>query len=368
MSFAILGLGTAVPPDAFDQQDGLRVTLALCCRTPEQATWAPLLYGQTGIDKRHICLGRDLFRDVIEGTRHSGSVFLPDGPDDDHGPTTAERLAVYRRESVPLAMRAAGLALERSGLRPRQITHVVTVSCTGFHAPGVDLALIRGLGLPATTQRTHVGYMGCHGSLNGLRVARAFTGSDRGARVLLCAVELCSLHYHYHWDPQKVIANALFADGAAAVVGAPETVAPPGAWRLAASGSCLIPDSEEAMTWTIADHGFEMTLSKKVPELIATHLRGWLAEWLARHEVALADVASWAIHPGGPRILDAVEEALGLPREATRVSREVFAAHGNMSSPTVLFILDRLRELHAPRPCVALGFGPGLNAEAALFL
>jgi predicted naringenin-chalcone synthase len=214
-------------------------------------------------------------------------------------------------------------------------------------------------------QRVHVGFMGCHGALNGLRVAQALTGADPTARVLLCAVELCSLHFHYGWDPKKVVANALFADGAAAVVGA--AAGPADAWRVAATGSCLIPDSEYAMTWNIGDHGFEMTLSTRVPSLISAHLRPWLEAWLAQCGIALEHVASWAIHPGGPRILSAVERPLGLTEEATVVSREILAAYGNMSSPTVLFILGRLQTRHAPRPCVALGFGPGLIAEAVLF-
>src|SRR5262249_24576482 len=157
----------------------------------------------------------------------------------------------------------AGLALAHSGLAARQLTHLVTVSCTGFFAAGVDRVLIHDLGLAPTVQRTHVGYMGCHGAINGLRVARAFAG-EPDARVLLCAVELCSLHYHYGWNPQKMVANALFADGAAAVVGAPAGAAPAGAWQVTAAGSCLLPDSADAMRWTVGDHGFGMTLSKRV--------------------------------------------------------------------------------------------------------
>ena len=120
------------------------------------------------------------------------------------------------------------------------------------------------------------------------------------------------------------------------------------------------------MTWTVGDHGFEMTLAKSVPNLIAAHLRPWLESWLAKYGVTLGSVGSWAVHPGGPRILDAVAEALDLTSKDTAVAREVFAEYGNMSSPTVLFILDRMRKLGSPRPCVALGFGPGLMAEAAL--
>jgi predicted naringenin-chalcone synthase len=177
-----------------------------------------------------------------------------------------------------------------------------------------------------------------------------------------------SLHYHYGWNPSKMVANAIFADGAAAVVGVSGADAgePPLPWRLLASGSCLLPDSAGAMTWTVGDHGFEMFLAKNVPGLIAANLRPWLAAWLADPGVALGDVRSWAVHPGGPRILDAVQDGLALPAEALADSRAVFEEYGNMSSPTVLFILERLWAREAPRPCVALAFGPGLVVEAAL--
>jgi predicted naringenin-chalcone synthase len=174
------------------------------------------------------------------------------------------------------------------------------------------------------------------------------------------------LHYFYGWNPQKMVANALFADGAAALIGAPAGAAPGRAWQVAATGSCLVPDSAEVMTWTVGDHGFEMTLSKRVPGLITTHLRPWLKGWLAGLGVSLDEVGSWAVHPGGPRILGAVEEGLDLPRGGLEASREVLRECGNMSSPTVLFILDRLRAAGAARPCVLLAFGPGLVAEAAL--
>jgi predicted naringenin-chalcone synthase len=373
MSFAILGLGTAVPSTVVDQTTAGNIARSCCCRTNEQATWLPTMYGNTGIRQRHVVMRPEVVRDVVEGTRSSQSPFLPTGAADDNGPTTAQRMRHYVAEALPLALAAARQALERAALPGRKVTHLITVSCTGFYAPGVDVELIQNLDLSPGTQRTHVGYMGCHGALNGLRVARAFATAEPDARVLLCATELCSLHYHYGWDPQKVIANAIFGDGAAAVVGGAASCrqngsrSPAGDWHLAASGSCLFPGSADAMTWTLGDHGFEMTLSKKVPGLIAAHLRPWLQTWLDSQGLPLDAIASWAVHPGGPRIVDAVEEALGLPRAATAASREVFAEHGNMSSPTVLFILDRLFQRQAPRPCVALGFGPGLAVETALF-
>jgi predicted naringenin-chalcone synthase len=367
MSFAILGLGTALPATALTQAEALTVAQKICCRTAEQAGLLPALHRQSGITTRHVAFGPEVVRDVLQGTCTSRSVFLPRGEDGDPGPTTAQRMEHYVREAGPLALRAARAALEQARMAPRDFTHLITVSCTGFQAPGVDAELIKGLGLVPAIERTHIGFMGCHGALNGLRVAQAFTGSMPDAAVLLCAVELCALHYYYPWNPKRMVSNALFADGAAAVVGVSGKAAPADAWQAVASGSCLFPDSEYAMTWSIGDHGFEMTLSTKVPDLIARHLRPWVEEWLEQNGLPLDAVASWAVHPGGPRIVSAVEEALGLDREATAVSREVLAACGNMSSPTVLFILDRLCSCGAARPCVALGFGPGLAVEATLF-
>src|SRR5262249_52586099 len=152
--------------------------------------------------------------------------------------------------------------------------------------------------------RTHVGFMGCHALLNGLRVARAFVEADPSACVLLCAVELCSLHYQYGWDAERMVANALFADGAAAMVVVPGGAGPdhPG-YSVYADGSTLLPNCEDAMSWRIGDHGFLMTLSPRVPELIAEHVRPWLTAWLARHDLATQSVGSWAVHPGGPRIV-----------------------------------------------------------------
>ena len=189
--------------------------------------------------------------------------------------------------------------------------------------------------------------------------------------VLLAAVELCSLHFHYGSDPEAIVANALFADGAgAAVLGATDRDGgrDAGDLRLLGTGSFVFPDSKDAMSWKIGDHGFEMTLSRNVPALISRHLRPWIESWLDRQDLSMAKVASWAVHPGGPRILEAVEDALELAPHVLDVSRMVFERYGNMSSPTVLFILDRLMARRAPRPCVALGFGPGLAVEAALFV
>jgi predicted naringenin-chalcone synthase len=196
--------------------------------------------------------------------------------------------------------------------------------------------------------------------------------ADPSACVLLCAVELCTLHHQYTDQPQQVVANSLFADGAAAaVIRAARGTNGRAAggdrrWQIIASGSYLMPESEEMMSWRIGDNGFSMTLSAQVPELIKSQLRPWLSAWLARHGHAVESIATWAVHPGGPRILSAAADALELPSGALAASADVLAACGNMSSPTILFILQRLAAAQAAGPCVALAFGPGLVVEATL--
>jgi predicted naringenin-chalcone synthase len=363
MSFVVHGIGTACPPFAVGPELGLKIARYLAGPDVRTSTWLGPLYTQSGVNIRHQVIGERPVRDLFAGTNESGSPYLPTPEREGVGPTTAERVQVYVEEAGPLTVQSATKALAEANIEPAGVTHLVTVTCTGFQAPGLDYALIRGLGLSPTVERTQIGFMGCHGALNGLRVAAAFANSDPTAVILLAAVELCSVHYYYGNRADRLVANAIFADGAAAAVGS----AGDGPWRVAATGSCLLPDSVDDMTWVIGDHGFEMTLSRGVPGKIAEHLKPWMDGWLTRYGLTIGTVASWAVHPGGPKILSAVEEGLGLPGDALAVSRGVLADYGNMSSPTILFILDRLRNANAPRPCVALGFGPGLVAEATLF-
>ena len=360
-SFLIGGLGTAVPTQEIEQARAAELTSRLSGHDAAQTRRLAALYRRAGVKTRRVAL-----MDRLEIDN------LAPGPDP-LGPSTSARMDHYEAAVGPLALSASRQALTASGIEPGAITHLVTVSCTGFFAPGFDMALIEGLSLNPGVARTHVGFMGCHGALNGLRVARAFAAAEPSARVLICAAELCSLHFRFGWDAEQAVSNALFGDGAAALVGSNDRwsgvpALDADAWRLVASGSQVMPETRDAMSWRVGDHGFTMTLSPQVAALIQAHLRPWLTGWLARHDLAIGDVGSWAVHPGGPRILDAVQESLELPSDALAMSRAVLAESGNMSSPTVLFIIDRLRRSSAPLPCVALGFGPGLVVEAALFV
>lgn len=394
------GFGLAVPEHSIAQADAAELIVSFNADTEDQARVLRELYRRAGVKRRHSVV---LESNNADGTARQ-STYSPRSEQQSLGPTTSERMQAYEHHAGVLATMAARRAFAAAQMEPAEVTHLVTVSCSGFHAPGFDIELLQTAGLSPSVARTHVGFMGCHGALNGLRVADAFLKADPRANVLLCCVELCSLHHQYGWSPDRIVSNALFADGAAAVVltndsarrgssdpaalpteGLQECNLPPSlkasghdkwlgqetghsaSWQLLASGSVVLPDTLGDMGWRIRDHGFEMTLSARVPELIKRHLRPWLSDWLGSRDMKFEDIGSWAFHPGGPRILSAAGEALGLQREQWAVSESVLADFGNMSSPTILFILDRLRQEAVSGPCVALAFGPGLTIEAALF-
>lgn len=378
MTIELAGLGCALPPGSLSQSDAASAASRLRrCDDPVAADRELLLlralYRRSGVQTRHSVLLRAGDAHPVER-----QTFYAEATDrEDRGPSTAARMERYEIEAPVLAEQACRRALEAASIEAEAITHLVTVSCSGFNSPGFDLALFPRLELSQETARTHVGFMGCHGALNGLRVARALAATEPTARVLLCAVELCTLHHQYTDQPQQIVANSLFADGAAAAIvraatgnGHSSQVTPAmdadRPWQIVACGSCLVPGSVDAMTWRIGDHGFCMTLSAQVPEIIKSQLRPWLCAWLARHDLTPESIANWAVHPGGPRILSAVAEALALPVGSLAVSSNVLSMYGNMSSPTILFILEQLRATRAPGPCVALAFGPGLVVEAAL--
>ena len=309
-------------------------------------------------------------------------------------PGTGTRNDAYVREAPALLLGAARRAVEQAaGIEAADVTHVVTVSCTGFYAPGPDYAVVRGLGLGASTQRFHLGFMGCYGAFPALRMASQFCAADPDAVVLVVCVELCSLHLHSSDDADTIVASSVFGDGAAAAV-VTARPAPAGSTvlDLDAFETVLTPVGEDDMAWTIGDQGFDMVLSSYVPKIIDEHITGALeplwAQVPALQGVAPAEIEDWAIHPGGRSILDRVEERLGLAPAQLQASRSTLAEVGNMSSATVLFVLRRILHGTAPadvpgadggelaarvaasgagagRVC-AMAFGPGLTVETSL--
>jgi len=266
-------------------------------------------------------------------------------------------MAVYAEKAPELALEAIG---KLDGIEG--VTHLVVASCTGFTAPGLDQVIARRLGLAPTVERVVVGFMGCYAGVTALRTAGHIVRSDPAARVLVVSVELCTLHLQPTDRLESLLAMGQFADGAAAALVSAEG---PGL-TLGEGLSLVIEDSHELITWTIGDTGFAMELSGEVP--------GRLAEALGNPEVAqavtgglpLEAIEAWAVHPGGKSIVDAVERGLGLSPDKVAASRGVLQDYGNMSSATVLFVLERLMADH-PASAIALAFGPGLAMEGLRF-
>jgi len=240
-----------------------------------------------------------------------------------------------------------------------RITHVIVTCCTGFSAPGIDLALVERCGLPSTVERTMVGFMGCYAAINGLKLARHIVRSQPDARVLAVNLELCTLHLHETADMEEILSFLLFADGcAAALISADRKGV-----AMESFHAALVPGTRELIRWNIRQQGFDMVLSGGVPGAIRSALA------VSRDAIlgGANDVELWAVHPGGRTVLDAVEQAFGLAPAALGASRSVLNDYGNMSSGTVMFVLDRImRGGSGGRGC-AMSFGPGLVAETMMF-
>jgi predicted naringenin-chalcone synthase len=277
----LLAVGLASPATRLSRDAGLR----LAARISPDADRERLaeLYANAGVSERGSILG--------DGGE-CADLLHTDAP---QGPTTAARLARYRPHAVTLAGDASTAALARAERPPEAVTHLITVSCTGAESPGLDHALIDRLGLRSEISRTHVGFMGCHGAINGLALADAFVRAHDGALAMVVCVEVCSLHFQAQapWDQQ--VANAIFADGAAcAVVGG--AGGRPDAPRLRAFGSRVFPGTRDLMSWTIGEHGFEMRLSPRVPGVLRRAVGPWTDQWLGALKLSRADIAAWAVH------------------------------------------------------------------------
>lgn len=357
----IHGLATAVPPHHHTQERAAEFVQEHASENRAIRRIIRSLYRNSGIDKRHT---------VIPDWRVTGepSLFFEADGSPRPVPDTRVRNDVYEREARKLYVELARRLVEEApGFEAADVTHVITVSCTGFYAPGPDYDVVRALGLPGSTLRYHLGFMGCYAALPGLRMAEAFCRADPDAVVLVLAVELCSLHLQFNEDTDDLIAGSVFADGGS---GALVSARRPGPLEILSFRSALTAEGEADMAWTLGSHGFRMRLSTYVPELIQANLEPVLAEALGSVGLTRAEVDAWAVHPGGRAIVDRVEGALGLEEGGLRASRAVLRDYGNMSSATILFVLKELLRGDRPAPgsrICAMAFGPGLTIESGLF-
>ncbi|TFC73525.1 type III polyketide synthase [Cryobacterium sp. TMS1-20-1] len=398
MAVTLRALQTVVPPTILIQEQVRDIFAAQPGLSRLAQRLVSTSFNVSGIETRHTVIAElTLDNDSTEPQffdAHKQLLLMP---------STRVRNELYIEEATKLFVEAGRRALAACGdIRPEDITHVVTVSCTGFYAPGPDYMLVRELGLNASTQRYHLGFMGCYAAMPALRTAKQFVEADPNAVVLVVSAELCSLHLRTSSDPDTIVASSLFSDGAAAgIVSARAPLAGEKALGLDLFETVITPVGEGDMAWKIGDEGFEMILSTYVPHIIDEHIEGALAPLFARDVsitgqlaatasleadavgstlgaavLTLAPPASlssviehWAIHPGGRSILDKTEAKLELRPDQLFPSRQTLRTNGNMSSATILFvmkaILDGPATADGERVC-AMAFGPGLTVESGL--
>ncbi|MCW3015310.1 MAG: putative naringenin-chalcone synthase [Solirubrobacterales bacterium] len=317
------------------------------------------------------------FREHFEDRSIAERIFRNSGVDRRHGVIdplredvrewgTEARMQRFMQEGLPLGVQAVQACLQDAGLDPSDVGLLSVVTCTGYGTPGVDILLARELGLSDRTQRLHVGHMGCYAAVPGLAAAADATAARDKVAIMLC-LELTSLHLQPPTrDLEQIVAHALFSDAAVATAVAPD--APKGFEVVDVVARTDVAHAQK-MRWDVTDQGFRMALSPRVPKVLEKHVSGVVEELLEPRGLTPADVRGWAVHPGGPRIIDVVCERLGLQEDDLEETAAVLREHGNCSSATVLMVLDRIRrrrDLADGDPVLFMAFGPGLTLYAAL--
>lgn len=356
-------IGTAVPPIGLSQMQIAAFMATILQLESNEQRKLQALYRSTKIEKRHSVLSD-------YGKQLGDFTFLPNTPDLEPFPRISQRMALYKEQALPLVLEAISACnLPQKGCSYADITHLITVSCTGMYAPGLDIELVEQLGLPTTIQRTAINFMGCYGAFNGLKIADALCRADAHAKVLLVCVELCTIHFQKKSTEDHLLANSLFADGAAAVL---IEATPRGGKPLKMkSFYCdLLPEGKNEMAWLVADFGFEMVLSSYIPKLVKKGIKALVERLLQQTAIQQDDISFYAMHPGGKAILEAIEQSLNLTKHDNRYAYEILRQYGNMSSCTVLFVLQALLNdltaTDAGKNILSCAFGPGLTLESML--
>lgn len=360
MAVFIHDIATSVPPFSSDQQHIREVMKKHVGNDRKSEAIIHRIYTQSGIEKRH-----SVVQD-FEPNKH-GQLFFNGQIKSEPG--TAARNKVYEKESKKLFVDVARkLLADNPHISSDEITHVITVSCTGFYAPGPDYEIVKALQLKPSTERFHVGFMGCYAAFPAMKMAKSFCTADPDAVVLLVSAELCTLHFQFKNDVDNLLSGSVFADGAGGMIISSK---PPKkqAFEISKFASSLAPKGEKDMAWTIGDSGFDMVLSTYVPDIIQENLESVVQPLYEEYQLTKDDIDFWALHPGGRSILDKIESNFNLESHQTSASRETLAEYGNMSSATILFVLKKLLEndLQEGQRILPMAFGPGLTIESGLF-
>lgn len=364
MKSYITSIGTAVPVFRNKQSIIAEFMSEASGMNEDEKNTLQLLYRASGISYR-----QSVIPDF--GNKNGAFTFFPNTPDLEPFPSVGDRMKLYEKEALPLAIKAVKNCFDHSGKTdPKEITHLITISCSGMYAPGLDIELIEQLSLNKNVQRTCINFMGCYAAFNGLKIADAICRSNPNAKVLMVCVELCTIHYQKTKDWDQILSNALFSDGAAAVLINSKKSDSGKSLSLENFHCDLAPEGKGDMAWHIDDKGFEMTLSSYVPDLIKTGIGKLTSDLLSRLELQPEEIDFYAIHPGGKKILEAIEWVLNIEKTKNKYAHQVLREYGNMSSPTVLFVLKEiikeLKNTDDRKNILSFAFGPGLTLESMI--
>lgn len=361
MSF-ITSIGTANPINKFNQSQLAEFMVQAMQLNPQDARKLKTIFRASGIDTRHSVI--DDYGKKDDFSFYSNNLNL------ESLPSTKKRLELFREKSLSLSLDAIVDCFAKApSIDSKSITHLIVVSCTGMYAPGLDIDLVKSLNLPLNIQRLCINFMGCYAAFNAIKIADTYCAADPNAKVLVVCTELCSIHFQKENTDDNLLANALFADGSAALL--IEGYSRKGVNLKPVSFYCdLYQEGEQDMAWTVGDLGFEMRLSAYVPQVIKSGIVDLTRKLLEQISNQLSDISYYAIHPGGKKILEVIEQELGLTKKDNQASYEVLRKYGNMSSPTVLFVLNEiyknLNGVDDGKKILSFAFGPGLTLESLI--
>ncbi|REL29067.1 type III polyketide synthase [Rhodohalobacter sp. SW132] len=359
MSVYIHNIEQSVPPHQYRQEE-LRDRMKEIVDGDEKETrLLHHIYNRSGIKTRH---------SVVDDFKKEGAFklfFNGQGS----SPGTQSRNDVYIEQGKKLFVDVAQKLIAGSDFSAGDITHLITVSCTGFYSPGPDFDIIKSLGLSPETERYNLGFMGCYAALPALKLAHRICSADPDANIMVVSVELCTLHFQSAPVTDNLISASVFADGGAGAIVSSQKPKKENFYRIDNFASLITPEGEKDMAWSIGDNGFNMVLSSYVPSILSSGIQPFMESVFKKHKLSVDQIDLWGVHPGGRAILDSFSKTLDLPKDSLQASRSVLSDYGNMSSATVLFVLRELLENNhsdEPQTAMAVAFGPGITIESAL--
>ncbi len=352
----LISIATAVPKHGFSQRDMVTFMKKVYQLEPVERRRLTFMYLKSDIDQRYSV--------IDDYTQHEDEWDFITLEKDDPLPGLDERMKIYEREALPLSLESINKCID-GHIQPGEITHLITISCTGMSAPGLDLQIAESMGLAPDIFRTSINFMGCYAAVHGLHMAKHICDSTPNSNVVIVATELCSIHFQKEYISDYVASSLLFGDGSAAAL-LSNCMPSADHLKLKTFYSHVAFKGTRDMAWELSSKGFLMTLSNYVPDLVQQHIAPIVKKSLEKNDLTQQDITHWCLHPGGKKILNAMKDQLDFKEEEMVYSRKVLSEYGNMSSPSVLFVMKEIMDSlqpGEPANVFAIAMGPGLTME-----